>query len=152
MLDSTRRVGLRAAFAAGLRIQQIDVAPRAGRTGRQQHRLIVRQLGGDRRPFAASDYLHPFLFRLHQAREGDIQRDAQRPERFNSGIAIASFKLRQRRLGDTRTARNFSQRKAGALTFAHQAIGNNCDRGHVHSCFLNRTNRSHCKTIQLRSL
>ncbi len=78
----------------GLGEQQIDVPTRAGRTGGQQNGLIVRLLCHHFGPLAAADHLRFVHLRLKQPGKWNIQRYAERPQRFQTRVAVAGLQLR----------------------------------------------------------
>ncbi|SSN10684.1 Uncharacterised protein [Klebsiella pneumoniae] len=85
---------MRNAVGAGLGEQQIDVPTRAGRTGGQQNGLIVRLLCHHFGPLAAADHLRFVHLRLKQPGKWNIQRYAERPQRFQTRVAVSGLQLR----------------------------------------------------------
>ncbi|MNP41125.1 hypothetical protein D3C76_1348090 [compost metagenome] len=79
----------------GLRRQDIDIASRARRTGRQQNGLKVSLFSNDFCSFPEADHLGGGLLRFEQTGKGNIQRHAERPQGFEAGVAVPGLQLRE---------------------------------------------------------
>ncbi|CAI7652239.1 unnamed protein product [Penicillium discolor] len=116
-------VGVRASGVAGLRLDEVHVAPGA-RRARGEESGAVRG-GGGRHP---REVLRPDQCRgvgllVDEHREGHAERDAQRPQRLDARVAGTALELGDRRLGDAGPPGELGDGQVRRLALAAERAG-----------------------------
>jgi hypothetical protein len=123
VLHHAGRMRLEARGVPGLGRDAVHVAADPRRAGGEQRGLVVGLRRGDRRALVRPDHLGARPRRVEQPGERHVQRDADRPQRLQAGVAGAGLQLGQRGLGDPGAAGDLGQRQPGPVPLPAQRGG-----------------------------
>jgi len=93
VLDRARGVGLRKTRLAGLHLQSVYIALRAGRAVGQQGRSVVGGFGVGRYALVGADHAQMLLGLFEKLRHLQAHGYGQRPQGLDAGVADTRFEL-----------------------------------------------------------